>query len=117
MAMSNLERQRRWLEKNRALFNRRRREKRVLGKGGDLHEERSNETGVVSRGTDEKKSTLEVLRELISKPVEKAELEVVKPRIFRNDYGVVITEGQWEKLQRMKKEAKEGGYEIDEWSQ
>lgn len=43
--------------------------------------------------------------------------EAPPPMIYRNDYGAVISHGQWEKLQKIKQDAKEGGYEIDSFSQ
>ena len=44
-------------------------------------------------------------------------MPVVKPQIFRNDYGAVISERAWNQLQEKKRRAKEGGYVLDEYSQ
>lgn len=44
-------------------------------------------------------------------------VEVARPVVFRNDYGAIITESQWERLQTIKDRAKNGGYVIDEYSQ
>ncbi len=43
--------------------------------------------------------------------------EVARPLVFRNDYGAIITERQWNALQEKKEKAKKGGYVLDEWSQ
>jgi hypothetical protein len=48
---------------------------------------------------------------------ETVEEEPVKPQIFRNDNGAVISEWAWKMLQEKKRRAKEGGYEIDDYSQ
>ncbi len=37
--------------------------------------------------------------------------------IYRNDNGGVISKFAWEKLQKMKKKAETGGYELDDYSQ
>jgi len=50
-------------------------------------------------------------------PSKEVEDEPVKPTIFRNDYGAVISERAWNQLQEKKRRAKEGGYVLDEYSQ
>ena len=68
------------------------------------------------------RSKIEELRELVKleesrKPKERATMPVVKPLIYRNDYGAVITESQYNALQEKKRVAKEKGYVLDEYSQ
>ncbi len=41
----------------------------------------------------------------------------VKPLVFRNDYGQIISERAWNMLQKKKEDAKKGGYVLDEYSQ
>ncbi len=54
-------------------------------------------------------------------PEEKPPVEVSaasgRPVVYRNDYGGVISKMAWEKLQKLKEDAKSGGYELDEYSQ
>ena len=113
----------RWREKNRGLANMRQRayraRKRVSGGEGssELIAERHDEVDRDKSPSTPRKTKIEELRELIGRQHEYAEEVAVKPRIFRDDYGRVITEKQWERLQEIKRGAKEGGYEIDEWSQ
>ena len=57
------------------------------------------------------------LRELMEAASREPVEAVVKPLIYRDDYGRVISETQWKRLQERKKKAKEGGYEIDKYSQ
>jgi acyl-CoA reductase-like NAD-dependent aldehyde dehydrogenase len=52
----------------------------------------------------------------LAKPVV-PEIVVAKPQVYRNDYGAVISEAAWKRLQKMKAEAKEKNYELDEYSQ
>ena len=54
---------------------------------------------------------------LPEQPKDEPMTPVVKPQVFRNDYGAVISESAWKRLQKLKQEAKEGGYELDEYSQ
>jgi hypothetical protein len=67
--------------------------------------------------------TVQSLRELIKQEEEKPATEDLrKPGdviggIYRNDQGGVISKFAWEKLQRMKEAAKEGGYILDDYSQ
>lgn len=65
----------------------------------------------------EKALVLEGLRELIATEHEKVVDEPVKPVIYRDDYGRVISERQWNVLQERKRSAKDNGYAIDEYSQ
>ncbi len=62
-------------------------------------------------------SKIEQLRELITHEHEKLLETNVVPSIYRDDYGRVISEGQWKALQKRKSEAVNHGYEIDEHSQ
>lgn len=127
MAMSNAERQRKWREKNRALFNYRRRSSRKC----DSLDARSGIPAKDTIGLPQSQklnhgastpparssSKVEELRALIeeehAKPVEAG----VVPLVYRDDFGRVISERQWKRLNKMKEDAKEGGYEIDEYSQ
>ncbi len=63
--------------------------------------------------------TISELRELVERESQKPpqEVEVARPLVYRNDYGGVISKFAWEKLQKAKAKAKDGGYEIDEYSQ
>ena len=125
MAMSNAERQRKWVAKNRALHNLRRRNKR---KDLSSPKEEASSCGVrrgvepegsngVEQSPPAQLSEVERLRVLMEKssaePVEAA----VKPVVFRDDHGRVITERQWETLQRLKAKAQAGGYELDDYIQ
>jgi len=156
--MTNAERQRKWIAKNRALHNLRRRNKRknlpvpvlaepqVYDKIGKLKSgqdypsqhcegssgEARESTPVVrgaaetskasdSRGGQLPFETKKVgeFRMLVlpEQPKDEPVVPVVKPQVFRNDYGAVISESAWKRLQKLKQEAKEGGYELDEYSQ
>ena len=137
----------RWRERNRGLVNMRQREYRrrkkdlpvpVLAEpfngdsmitlsgaspqdiGGEAREstEMTRPVSGDSRGgqSSSRWEKLDALRKLISGP-HVSEERATKPAIYRDDYGRVISEGQWEKLQETKRRAKEGGYSIDEWSQ
>lgn len=72
---------------------------------------------VFTHGTDAERPTIQQLRELVANVSKEPVVEPVKPAIFRDDYGRVITERQWNTLQERKRRAKEGGFEIDEYSQ
>ncbi len=143
MAMSNAERQKRWLAKNRAAFNLRRRNARKKNLG--LVEKESVVVSTVPRietsnevqpmgdwnhivDPNPPRKTIEELREMMAKASEKPVTEVpdsVETRsakdvvggIYRNDNGGVISKFAWEKLQKMKAHAKENNFEIDEYSQ
>jgi len=122
MAMTNTERQRRWLEKNRALHNLRRRNARsnLLSADGD----RTSKLATLAADSDsypeptklpfETKKVGE-FRMLVMPETHKEEatMPVVKPKVFLNDHGAVISERTWNILQEKKRIAKENGYEFD----
>ncbi len=174
MAMSNAERQKRWLAKNRAAFNLRRRNAR---KGSPLGEKEAavesnrsrtemarNEIhtndvvkgyegymGVDTELTESRpaqseqentgKGEVELSRSpppFTTKKVGEFRMVVLseeKPAtgvpestdtrsrsdiamgIWRNDRGGVISKFAYDKLQRLKEKAKDGGYEMDDYSQ
>ncbi len=158
-AMSNAERQKRWLAKNRAAFNLRRRNARKKNSGlvekeaerettvpriemerQDLtagsskavepHGTRAKHEDVGSTPTPQTPFATKKVGEfrMIVLPEEKPSTEVpesVETRsakdvvggIYRNDNGGVISKFAWEKLQKMKKKAETGGYELDDYSQ
>lgn len=108
----------RWRERNRGLANMRQRAYREKKRGkvvGVQQREhavkKSEETGNVGV------TKVEELRKLIAEETKKAVVEVVKPLIFRDDFGRVISETQWERLQEKKRHAREFEYELDEYSQ
>lgn len=116
------ERVKRWREKNRALYNLRQREYRRKKNITVDVPQSDGGNGIPSQITVRPVSqhTVESLRELIKReetrvpePVE----AVVKPLIFRNDYGAIISENAWNRLQEKRRQAKEGGYTLDEYSQ
>ncbi len=127
MAMSNAERQRKWREKNRALFNLRRRNARKENLSSVEKEAESETTvprtkmGVHANDVvkEVNRPTISELRELVKEEREKPPQSVEEPRpaVYKNDYGGVISKFQWEKLQRLKAHAKENNFEIDEYSQ
>jgi hypothetical protein len=140
MALTNYERVKRWREKNRVIYNLRRRNARknlgaatggiagVVERGGRLlsQEARAGMSASENIRSDvatqtSKDETLAKLREMVKveqeKPRGEAPVTPVKPLIYRNDHGGVISEFEWEKLQKLKQKAKNGGYEIDEYSQ
>jgi hypothetical protein len=106
MALTNYEKQKRWREKNKALYNLRQREYRrgkTVG-AGDARLDSETEPPA--------KSKIDQLRELIATESAKPpEMAVGKPLIFRDDYGRVINESQWKRLQERKTTAKSNGYE------
>ena len=137
MALSGYEKQKRWRAKHRALYNLQQRNRR---KRGDAEStvctgvpERENDRPTVpdavgeipTPATPSPKLPFETkkvgeFRMLVMPPKEiegEVRTPVVKPLVFRNDYGAVISERAWNQLQEKKRRAKEGGYEIDEWSQ
>lgn len=85
-----------------------------VGIGTDEARE-STRTDTDSRG-GQRPSIVE-LRKLIERVPETTEQHVAKPSVYRDDYGRVISERQWNLLQKKKEAAKVGGYEIDQWSQ
>lgn len=123
MPLSNTERQKRWIEKNRALHNLRRR-KKILN-GGDTtskNEASSNDLVVKRRSVDDQSapvqpSKMDELRTLVKMVTAEPIAPAPKPLIYRNDYGQIISETQWRILQKRKQEAIAGGYVLDEYSQ
>jgi len=128
MALSNYEKQKRWREKNRALYNFQQRQRRK--KGGDAtcqpdkRETRqvgSNAAPTVrsagAAGFETKKVGEFRMLVLSENPEERSTMPVVKPQVYRNDYGAVITEAQYNALQEKKKIAEQKGYVLDEYSQ
>jgi hypothetical protein len=124
MALTNAERQKRWREKNRVIYNLRRRNARnKLVSGGSVVESASGSEAVTAKRQDGPPLT-----QFTTKKVGEFRMLVLpestelvktdnKPLIFRDDSGRVITERAWNLLQKKKADAKEGGYEIDEYSQ
>jgi hypothetical protein len=115
MAMSNAERQRKWMEKNRALHNFRRRKKNL----GGSKEAGSKETpAAVALHRRDAAQTISGLRKLIERVPAQVVQHEAKPTIFRDPFtGNVITERQWKGFEKRKEKAEAGGYEIDEWAQ
>lgn len=137
MALTNYEKQKRWREKNRALYNlqqRNRRKKNLgggeksLGESGGVKTlvkteiesefEPQHSSSIRDTAQTSKKSTIKSLRELVKIEQEKPRIEApTKPVIPRDDFGRVISEAQWNRLQSKKEKAKMGGYVLDEYSQ
>ncbi len=117
---ANSERVKRWRNRHRALHNLRRRNARKE-KLGLVVEEAEAEAIMprIEMAQDAKQGKLAALREMIEKEsVKPSQTSVeVPPAVYRNDYGGVISKFAWEKLQRLKKHAKEKEFEIDEYSQ
>jgi hypothetical protein len=131
MALTNYERVKRWREKNRVLYNLRRRNARknlpvpVLADAVSRFvteesrgEARESTTAVDSRGGQtlpfETKKVGEFrMLVLPEEPVERPEMPVVKPKVFFNDHGAQISEKVWNQLQEKKRVAEEKGYEFD----
>lgn len=84
--------------------------------GSSVVPQRDRETSPTLK-TDEPKGKIEELRELIKREHERVVEAPVKPLIFRDDHGRVITERAWNNLQRLKEAARIGGYELDDYSQ
>jgi Ni/Co efflux regulator RcnB len=131
MAMTNAERQAKWLEKNRAVFNLRRRNARKdqgkrVPRGDGSGESRVPNGGAAEAGDNpptlnpfETKKVGE-FRMLVLSPKEVENEPVVlsvKPLVFRDDNGRVISERAWNTLQKLKEKAKENEYEIDDYIQ
>ena len=109
MTSKNAERVKRWRNTNRALWNLRRKQYRRQGKPESVEK--------TPQRTDEPKRKIAELRELVEKVVAEPVEAVVKPLIYRDDYGRILTERQWNALQKLKDDARKGGYERDEYSQ
>ncbi len=123
---SGYARLKRWREKHRGLTNLRQREYRSGKKGVDLVKEEVKSEATLSRTeipilenppsfTTKKVGEFRMIMIEPEKPLETS--EVARPLVFRNDYGSIITERQWNALQEKKEKAKKGGYVLDEWSQ
>lgn len=122
MALTNYERQQRWRDKNRVVYNLRRRNARkklsgVRGSGVGSATVGQDSECKLSSAPSQQSNTIESLRSLIKMEEERVVEPERKPLIYRNDFGAIISESQWHTLQNKKREAKEGGYEMDEWSQ
>ena len=141
MALSNYEKQKRWREKHRALYNLQQRNRRK--KGGDAEcksqtdlEDTNSSQRICSEAAPEVRSlgaagfeTKKVGEfRMIVLPEEKPATEApvvddgrsaadVARGIYRNDNGGVISKFAWEKLKKMKEHAKENNFEIDDYSQ
>lgn len=48
---------------------------------------------------------------------EEPTVPVVKPKVFRDDFGNQLTEAQWDRWQEIKRKAEDAGYVKDEYSQ
>lgn len=123
MALSNAERQKRWRERNRIIYNLRRRNAR---KGGDATCRDKNTMTDTPRTSNAVPTvqtagtaTIDQLREMIKveheKPVVEASTHVKMPH--RSPTGMVMTDEQWEKREEEKRKARERGFEYDEYSQ
>ncbi len=77
-----------------------------------------------------KRETMERLQKLIEEPrkgsetleeapviVEMRSASDVTRGVYRNDSGGIISKSAWEKLQKLKADAKAGNYVLDEYSQ
>lgn len=138
MALSNYEKQKRWREKHRALYNLQQRNRRNLSRqrttimGADTTPA-INEASPIANGLVEKPpaqfsdkivnlkskdETLQHLRKLVEREQSKlAVVEPVKPVVRRSPTGMVISEAQWEKRREDERIAKEEGWQPDEYSQ
>lgn len=119
MALTNYERQKRWREKNRVIYNLRRRNARK--NPGTAAEKAVDDNHVVQESSPATLPThlptIEELRELIKQPVEASTMPVMKPKVYRSETGAVITEKQYLEREEEKRLAKQKGYEIDEYAQ
>jgi len=116
MALTNYERQKRWRERNRVVYNLRRRNARKGLKANPEYARASHEVEI--HGPEHPRTTIEELRLLVKqeesrKPEERATMPVMKPKMFFNDHGAVISEKLWNELQERKRVAREKGYEFD----
>lgn len=119
MALTNAERQKRWIEKNRALHNWIRRKKNLNGKAvlSGTDQDRTEPENKVPATSTPQLSKIDQLRQLIATVSTEPVVPVMKSLVFRNDHGAVISEKQWNDLQDRKRKAKQGGYVIDDYSQ
>ncbi len=123
------------MEKNRAAFNLRRRNARKKEAGLGCREKEVVVEATVARTempfpenpppfTTKKVGEFRMIVLPEEKPAPEAPVGVeirsakdVIGGIYRNDHGGVISKFAWEKLQRAKQDAKDGGYELDDYSQ
>ncbi len=149
MALTGAQRQKKWRESNRALWNLRRRNLRKNLDLGEKEPEREATVPSTEMTTEvqpmgdwnhvleptpprtpmeSKDETLAQLREMVKQEQEKPIAEVpesmdtrsrsdIAMGIWRNDQGGVISKFAYDKLQKLKKKAETGGYEIDDYSQ
>ena len=123
MALTNYERVKRWREKHRALYNLQRRNARknldADSREGEALKPEENRS--VTRACSHPETPLFETKKvgefrmlvLPEQPKEEATMPVVKPKVFLNDHGAVISERVWEQLQEKKRIAAERGYEFD----
>ncbi len=130
------ERVKRWREKNRALWNLRRRNMRKKEAGLGCREKES----VVGANVVRVEASLKEIPGVRTRKVGEFRMIEIEPQkaspveekpviddsrtvkdviggIYRNDNGGVISKFAWEKLQKLKEHAKENEFEIDEYSQ
>jgi hypothetical protein len=137
MALSNYEKQKRWREKHRALYNLQQRNRRR--KGGDAT---SNTHSIVNVGTariDQPPRLSEAAPEVRSlgaagfttkkvgefrmlvlpeQPINESTMPATKPRVFINEItGQPCSESVWNEIQKRKSEAKEKNYDLDPYIQ
>jgi hypothetical protein len=140
MALSNYEKQKRWREKNRALYNfqqRNRRKKlsgseKSLGESGGIktlvkteiesefepqHPSSIRDTTQPSMPFKTKKVGEFQMLVMPERVGDESTMPATKPLIFRDDNGRVISERAWNALQKLKEKAKENEYEIDDYIQ
>jgi hypothetical protein len=127
--MTNAERQRKWVEKNRALFNLRRRNARKNLSSGSSHDDDvsgSDGSPVVSGPTQNhppaqtsKDETLLKLRDLMKVEQEKPTVEVPAPTkvVRRSETGMIISEEEYQRRLELEERAREKGFEIDKYAQ
>ncbi len=147
MALTNSERQAKWRDKHRALFNLRRRQSRNL-KSIARVEERLKQLKELRDGIEESKVQTDVPRiemplpenpplfttkkvgglRMVVLPEEKPSTETpsstdtrsrsdIAMGIWRNDQGGVISKFAYDKLQKLKEHAQKNNFEIDDYSQ
>ncbi len=129
MALTNAQRQKKWRDEHRALWNLRRRN---LRKGSDLVEKEPEREATVPRiEMVSKEETLRGLRQAIEQEsgiapetsedapgsTDTRSRSDIAMGIWRNDQGGVISKFAWDKLQRLKEHAKANNFVIDEYSQ
>ncbi len=147
MALSGYEKQKRWREKNRALYNLQQRNRRKkLGSGVEGHAQsvrdhesenqrgsNGGETGNPTPSENQASPALFTTKKvgefrMVVLPEEKPATEVsestdtrsrsdIAMGIWRNDQGGVISKFAYDKLQKLKEHAKEKEFEIDNYSQ